>query len=101
VRKYRRATHAEPPQRCHGRIQTRTPKVVTATWAIGFPHARQIIQVIRERVAGTGERSVEVVYAICSVLFEQARPPLIVTWLRDHWDIEVEGAFIHEIIVRF
>jgi predicted transposase YbfD/YdcC len=81
-------THAEPPQRCHGRIETRTLKVVTATRGIGFPHARQIIQVIREHVAGTGERSVEVVYAICSLPFEQARPPLIAAWLRDHWGIE-------------
>ena len=81
-------THAEPPQRCHGRIETRTLKVVTATRGIGFPYARQIIQVIRERVAGTGERSVEVVYAICSLPFEQARPSLIAAWLRDHWGIE-------------
>src|SRR5262252_5046019 len=56
-------THSQPPQRCHGRIETRTLEVVTPTRGIGFPHARQIIQVIRERVTGTGERSVEVVYA--------------------------------------
>ena len=81
-------THAEPPQRCHGRIETRTLKVVTATRGIGFPYARQIIRGHPRRVAGTGERSVEVVYAICSLPFEQARPSLIAAWLRDHWGIE-------------
>jgi len=39
-------------------------------------------------VTGAGERSVEVVYAICSPPFEQARPALIAAWLRDHWGIE-------------
>lgn len=81
-------THSDAPQRSHGRIETRTLKVVTAARGVGFPYARQIIQVIRERVAGTGERSVEVVYAICSLPFEQARPYVIATWLRGHWGIE-------------
>lgn len=39
-------------------------------------------------MVGTGERSVEVVYAICSLPFEQARPSLIAAWLHDHWGIE-------------
>ena len=32
-------SHAEPSQRRHGRIETRTLKEVTATRGIGFPYA--------------------------------------------------------------
>ena len=81
-------THTEPPQRSHGRTETRTLKVLTAARGIGFPYARQVIQITRERVSGTGEHSREVVYAICSLPFEHARPPVIAAWLRDHWGIE-------------
>jgi hypothetical protein len=53
--------------RGHGRIETRTLKVLTAARGIGFPYARQIIQITRDRVvAATGERSTEVVYAIAA-----------------------------------
>ena len=80
--------HTEPPHRSHGRTETRTLKVVTAPRGIGFPHARQAIQITRERVTGTGERSAEIIYAICSATFELARPNMIAAWLRDHWGIE-------------
>ena len=47
----------------HGRVERRTLKVLTATRGIGFPYAKQIIQITRERVtAATGERTREVVY---------------------------------------
>jgi predicted transposase YbfD/YdcC len=75
--------------RGHGRIETRTLKVLTAARGIGFPHARQIIQITRNRVVtATGERSTEVVYSICSAAFELARPAMIAAWLRQHWCIE-------------
>ena len=80
--------HTEPPQRSHSRTETRTLKVLTAVRGVGFPHARQVIHVIRERVSGSGEHSREVAYALCSLPFEHARPPLIAAWLRDHWGIE-------------
>ena len=82
-------THSEDSQPAHGRIETRTLKVLTTVRGIGFPHARQVIQITRDRVAvATGERSREVVYAICSVAFEHAHPRVIATWLREHWSIE-------------
>ena len=47
----------------HGRVERRTLKVLTAARGIGFPYAKQIIQITRERVtAATGERTREVVY---------------------------------------
>jgi hypothetical protein len=55
---------------------------------IEFPYARQVIQITRERVTSSGERSREIVYAICSLPFEHARPSLIAAWLRRHWGIE-------------
>jgi hypothetical protein len=80
--------HREEPQRRHGRTETRILKVLTAPRGIGFPYARQMIQMTRERITGTGERSIEVVYGICSAAFELARPAMIAAWLRDHWGIE-------------
>jgi predicted transposase YbfD/YdcC len=73
----------------HGRIETRTMKVLTVPRGIGFPYARQIMQITRERVqVTTGKRTIETVYAICSVSFEQAKPRQLAAWLRNHWGIE-------------
>ena len=68
------------------RVETRTPQILTTTRGIGFPYAKQVVRITRERVVtATGKRGVEVVYAICSLPFEQARPARIATWLRQHW----------------
>jgi predicted transposase YbfD/YdcC len=73
----------------HGRIERRTLQILTAARGIGFPYAKQVVRITRERlVSATGARTVEVVYAICSLPFEQARPAMIATWLRQHWGIE-------------
>jgi predicted transposase YbfD/YdcC len=82
----------------HGRDERRTLKVVTAARGIGFPYAKQIIQITRERlVTTTGERSREIVYAICSLPFEHARPSMIAAWLRDHWSIEVRVHWVRDV----
>lgn len=73
----------------HGRIETRSLQILTAPREIGFPYARQAIRVVRERfTVKTGERSTEIVYAICSAPFELAKPQQIAEWLRLHWGIE-------------
>jgi hypothetical protein len=65
---------------------------------IGFPHARQVIQITRDRVAvATGERSREIVYAICSIAFEHAHPHVIAAWLRDHWSIENDVHWVRDV----
>jgi hypothetical protein len=75
--------------RGHGRVEKRTLQILTTTRGVGFPHAKQVIQITRKRlVAVTGRTSVEVVHAICSLPLEQARPVTIATWLRQHWGIE-------------
>ena len=46
------------------RVETRTLQILTATRGIGFPCAKQVVRITRERVAtATGKRGVEVVYA--------------------------------------
>ncbi|WP_420891812.1 ISAs1 family transposase [Mycobacterium ulcerans] len=68
-------TAATDDSRGHGRVETRTLQIITAARGIGFPYAKQIIRITRERlITATDQRSVEVVYAICSLPFEHARP---------------------------
>jgi len=82
-------THTDPTERAHGRVEIRRIKTLTAARGIGFPYAKQIVQVTRERlVTATGVRTTEVVYAVCSLPFDQARPAAIAAWLRGHWGIE-------------
>ncbi|MEK1279260.1 ISAs1 family transposase, partial [Mycobacterium ulcerans] len=77
---------ATDDSRGHGRVKTRTLQIITAARGIGFPYAKQIIRITRERlITATDQRSVEVVYAICSLPFEHARPTAIMTWMRQHW----------------
>lgn len=91
-------THTEGPDRGHGRVETRRLKVATATRGIGFPYARQIVQITRERLdLSTGLRAVEVVYAICSLSFEAARPAAIAAWLRGHWSIENSAHWVRDV----
>jgi len=62
-------------------------KILTAARGIGFPYARQIVQITRERVVTTtGDRSIETVYAICSAAFELAHPRPITAWRVDNQD---------------
>lgn len=91
-------TTATDDSRGHGRVETRTLQILTAARGIGFPHAKQIVRITRERFTiTTGLRSVEVVYAICSLPFEHARPTAIATWLRQHWGIENSVHWVRDV----
>jgi predicted transposase YbfD/YdcC len=82
----------------HGRVERRTLQILTAATGIGFPYAKQVIRITRERlVNATGQRSVEVVYGICSLPFEQARPAMIAAWLRQHWGIENSVHWVRDV----
>jgi hypothetical protein len=80
------AVHTDVADRPHhGRPEKRTLKILAAGRAIGFPYARQLIDMTRERVeVSTGKRGVDIVYAICSVAFEQAPPRMPVRYRRVH-----------------
>jgi hypothetical protein len=89
---------ATDDSRGHGRVETRTLQTLTAARGIGFPYAKQVIRITRERlVTATGQHSVEVVYAICSLPFEHARPAMIARWLRQHWGIEVRVHWVRDV----
>jgi predicted transposase YbfD/YdcC len=89
---------ATDDDRGHGRIEKRTLQSLTAARGIGFPYAKQIVRITRERlITATGKRTVEVVYALCSVPFEHARPATIATWLRQHWGIENSVHWVRDV----
>jgi predicted transposase YbfD/YdcC len=89
---------ATDDDRGHGRVEKRTLQSLTAARGIGFPYAKQVIRITRERlVTSTGERAVEVVYALCSLRFEHAGPAMIATWLRQHWGIENSVHWVRDV----
>ena len=49
------------------RVETRTLQILTTTRGIGFPYAKQVVRISRERVVmATGKRGVEAVSAIAA-----------------------------------
>jgi predicted transposase YbfD/YdcC len=84
--------------RGHGRVEHRSLQILTVTKGIGFPYAKQVIRVTRERlVTATSQRSTEVVYAICSLASGQARPATIAQWLQQHWGIENRVHWVRDV----
>lgn len=84
--------------RGHGRVERRALQILTATAGIGFPYAKQVIRITRERlVNSTGQSSVEVIHAVCSLPFEHARPATIAGWLRQHWGIENRVHWVRDV----
>ena len=71
----------------HGRRVRRTIKAVQAPDWIDFPGAAQIIQLRRTRTI-KGHRTIEVVYAVCSLDMIAAPPATVATWIQGHWGIE-------------
>ena len=84
--------------RAHGREERRTLKVVTVAAGIGFPHARQAIQITRKRRKLKSKKwSTETVYAITDLAPEHARPHHLQTWLRGHWAIETRLHWVRDV----
>jgi len=92
--------------RGHGRIETRTLKVVTVPAGLGFPHAAQAIQVTRtsrpinkDKKTASGKRRQrrETVYAIVTLTAEQASPAELAIWIRGHWSIEVRLHWVRDV----
>jgi predicted transposase YbfD/YdcC len=89
---------ATDDSRGHGRVESRTLQTLTAARGIGFPYARQVVRITRERlITATRQRTTEVVYAVCSLPFEQARPAQIAAWLRQHWAIENSVHWVRDV----
>jgi predicted transposase YbfD/YdcC len=89
---------ATDDDRGHGRIERRSFQIVAAPKGIGFPYAKQVVRVTRERhIISSGKSSTETVYAVVSLPFEQARPADIATWLRSHWGIENSVHYVRDV----
>ena len=82
--------HCAPPEKGHGRIETRRLDAFTLPGRIlSFEKARQAMRVIRERTdLSTGDTTTETVYAITSVSAERAGPKQLLAWNRGHWAVE-------------
>jgi predicted transposase YbfD/YdcC len=73
----------------HGRTESRTVKVTTVAAGIGFPHARQAVQVTRRTRRGTTARwRTETVYAVTDLDYDQISPADLADAIRAHWGIE-------------
>jgi predicted transposase YbfD/YdcC len=77
--------------RAHGRIETRTLKVVSVG-GLGFPHVAQVIQVTRKtrdlRSPRRRRWRTVVVYAVTSLPHAHASPGRLADLIRGHWAIE-------------
>lgn len=83
-------------ERSHGRTTSRTIKAVEAPDRLGFPGARQVLQ-LRRTVTRLGKRSVEVVYLICSRSMTLAPPAKVAGWIRGHWAIEDRLHYVRDL----
>jgi predicted transposase YbfD/YdcC len=72
----------------HGRVETRTIKVVRPPRRLSFPHARQAIWLRRWRRTHDGKVATETVFAVTDLDFDQATPAQLAQIIRGHWTIE-------------
>ena len=70
----------------HGRRVRRTVKAVQVPAWVDWPGAAQILQIRRTRTINA-RKTIEVVYAICSVPMTDAPPRLVASWIQGHWAI--------------
>ena len=81
-----------------GRIESRTVKVTTVATGIGFPYARQAIQVIRRTRRGTTARwRTETVYAVTDLDFNELSPAELADAIRAHWGIENRVHWVRDV----
>jgi predicted transposase YbfD/YdcC len=89
-------------ERGHGRLEWRTMKVTAVAAGLGFPHAAQVIQIVRRRrpLGGRNRKkwSSETVYAITSLTATQASPTELAHILRGHWTIEDRLHWVRDVV---
>jgi len=81
----------------HGRIETRTIKVVTPPRRPSFPHARQAIALHRLRRQPRQSPQAETIYAVTNLGFHQATPAQLADIIRGHWSIEGSVHPVHDV----
>lgn len=100
-----RRSDAVEEDRGHGRIEKRSLRVrlVPADDPLpGFPSARQMIMVIRERSTLQDEPlgTPEAAFAITSLPRREATPRQLARMLRDHWHIENRLHYVRDVTYR-
>jgi predicted transposase YbfD/YdcC len=81
----------------HGRKDTRVLTVLTVH-DLDFPHARQIVQVVRHsKNITTGKRTRQTVYLITSLTSTQASPERLARLARSHWLIENRLHYVRDV----
>ena len=84
----------------HGRTEKRTLRVTSIlTAGPKWKGLKQGFQVTRERTLG-GQKTVEVVYGITSLSAERANAAALLTYLRDHWQIENGLHYVRDVTLR-
>jgi predicted transposase YbfD/YdcC len=83
----------------HGRVVTRTYKVVTITAGIIFPHAAQAVQIVRtrKRKGATKRATRETVYAVTSLTATQTQPTELARYIRGHWHVENKLHWVRDV----
>lgn len=83
----------------HGRVVTRTYKVVTIAAGILFPHAAQAVQIVRtrKRKGGTARATRETMYAVTSLTAVQAQPTELARYIRGHWHVENKLHWVRDV----
>lgn len=92
---------ATTTDKAHGRITTRTIKVVSTDRPIRFPHARLAARIERRvtRVK-TATTSTEVAYVITSLTHQQVTPTQLADLVQRHWSIENRVHWVRDTAYR-
>lgn len=84
--------------KAHGRRESRTIAVTSVKAGIGFPHARLAARITRTRVqVATGKSSIETVYAITNLTWDQVTPQQLAALVRGHWAIENRVHYVRDV----
>lgn len=85
--------------KAHGRRETRTIAVTSIKAGIGFPHARLAARITRTRVqAAAGKSSLETVYAVTNLDWDQVTPAQLADLVRGHWAIENRVHHVRDVL---
>ena len=82
----------------HGRVETRTMKLIEIPAGIAFPHAALAIQITRTRRPFARSRaSRETVYAVTDLTYDDTTAAELADAIRGHWSIENRLHWIRDV----
>ena len=82
----------------HGRRESRTLQLTGVRAGIGFPHARLVGRIVRNRTeTATGETTQEIVYVVTSLGWSDIAPADLATLVRGHWSIENKVHWVRDL----